>query len=157
MKISTAFLALPMFLLAAPVNAQVGVVAGFVSSNLSIDDFDDTESRTGFAVGLTMSRWMGPSLSFNPEVLYITKGAAFEDEEEKLAYLEVPLMFRYNIMTSGGEFRPFITAGPTIGYLLSCDFTDEGESFDCGDGHKKLDIGIGLECPLEPTQGWRRG
>lgn len=137
---------------AAPVTAQSGVTifAGAVSSNFSGDSFDEgSKSKIGFAAGLGLERAMSNGLSFNPELMFVMKGLKEDDGDGKLElnYIEVPLMFRYHFQ-SGGSAQPFITAGPTIGYALSCNIKDTGDSESCDDAFgednsfKDLDFGL---------------
>jgi hypothetical protein len=117
-------------LCAAPLSGQsrIGVVAGLVSSNFSLssNDAGAQQSRTGFAVGLSLAMPAGKTLEFVPEVLYAEKGttAASGDTpiDIKLTYLEVPLLFRYTIPASG-DVHPFILAGPEIALKLSCNLS----------------------------------
>jgi hypothetical protein len=139
-----------------PVVAQsgFGLVGGLVSSKLA-EEFDgetsDGSSRlTSFAVGLSMQRAAGPNLTFAPELLYIVKGVRFVDEDDfqaKFSYVEVPLLFRYSF-SGGGQVTPFITAGPSVAYLVSCKVSDSDDSETCDDAYtedgsyKKFDFGV---------------
>ena len=135
-------------LTAAPVAAQSGInlVGGLVSAKFSqeIDgeSFDDgITNRSGFAIGLGLSRAIGTSLSFSPELLYAVKGGKDDDSDAnvKFSYIELPLLFRYNF-SMGGQVRPFITAGPTVSFLMSCDVNDDdGESETCDDAYGEED------------------
>jgi opacity protein-like surface antigen len=131
-------------LAAAPMAAQSGInlVGGLVSAKFSqeidgVSNDDDIGNRSGFAVGLGLNRWLGTSLSFAPELLYAIKGGQDPDSDAnvKFSYVELPILFRYNFST-GGQVRPFITAGPTVSFLMSCDVNDgEGETATCDDAY----------------------
>ena len=88
MRTPTLVLAL-LALAVAPVAAQSGIklVCGLVSAKFSqeIDgeSFDDgITNRSGFAIGLGLSRAIGTSLSFSPELLYAVKGGKDDDSDE---------------------------------------------------------------------------
>jgi opacity protein-like surface antigen len=144
-------------LCAAPVAAQSGisVVGGFVSANISfeedgVSDDDSFSSRTGFAIGLGVQRSIGQSLSFAPEALYVVKGTKDPDSDAnlKFGYIEVPLLFRYSF-SSGGQAAPFVTAGPTVSFQMSCDLNDEDDfsescddAFGEDDSYESIDFGV---------------
>ncbi|HRP08383.1 MAG TPA: porin family protein [Gemmatimonadales bacterium] len=143
-------------LLAAPAAAQSGfsVLGGFVSASVSYefedgDMADDIASRTGFAIGVGLNRAGAGAISFAPELLYVVKGANDDDSDffTKQSYLEVPLLFRYSFRGSGSA-TPYVTAGPTIGFLASCSAGDEDGSEKCDDffgednSYKSLDYGL---------------
>jgi opacity protein-like surface antigen len=129
-------------LCAAPAAAQSGitVVGGLVSANITqeigdVSNNDEFANRTGFAIGLGVQRSIGQSLSFAPEALYVVKGTKDPDSDAnfKFGYIEVPLLFRYSF-GSGGQASPFVTAGPTVSFQMSCDVNDnDGDSASCDD------------------------
>lgn len=131
-------------LVAAPVAAQSGLnlVGGLVSARFSqeIDgesNDDNIANRSGFAVGVGLHRWLGTSLTFSPEVLYAVKGGKDPDSDAnvKFSYIELPLLIRYNF-SRGGQIRPFLTAGPTVSFLMSCDVNDgDGASETCDNAY----------------------
>lgn len=143
-------------LVSAPATAQSGIslVGGFVSANITyeeggVSDDDSFASRTGFAVGLGLQRWLSPNLSFAPEALYAIKGTKDPESDAniKLSYVELPLLLRYRLST--GEAAPFITAGPTVSFQMSCDLSDgEDESESCDDAfgedesYDSMDFGV---------------
>jgi hypothetical protein len=150
-------LAASLALCTAPVAAQSGItlVGGFVSANLSLEVDGETDdesfaSRTGFAIGLGIQRQLGTSLSFAPEALYVIKGTQDSDGGDvkiKLGYIEVPLLFRYNF-GSGGQAAPFVTAGPTVSFQVSCNLTGDDDSISCDDAfgadesYESIDYGV---------------
>jgi opacity protein-like surface antigen len=135
-------------LAAAPVAAQSGInlVGGLVSAKFTqeIDGVsfdDDFANRSGFAIGVGLNRAIASSISFAPELLYVVKGAKDPDSDAnaKFSYIELPLLLRYNFST-GGQVRPFLTAGPTVAFLMSCDIIDdEGDSETCDDTYGEED------------------
>lgn len=158
------FLAAPlgMALLAAPAAAQssFGVIGGFVNSEaeLSGEGISLTlDSRSGFALGVSMEHKLSPTLSFAPEAMYVTKGFEIEFEGDaaglKFGYLEVPLLLRASFGSAGASARPWVTAGPSVAFKLSCDVSVDAEDVeiegDCDDldeedaaEFKSIDFGV---------------
>ena len=126
-------LALGAFTLGMPatVTAQsgFGIVGGFVSSNASIDpplSGLTLSSRVGFAGGLSLTTKLSPNLVFAPEFMYVMKGVDLSETvsgvaikiQEKITYVEAPMLLRYLFGMSGATL--FVTAGPAISFKLSC-------------------------------------
>lgn len=149
-------LLLPLLAFGIPVSAQSGlsIVGGVVSSTFTAEDdegdeADDIASRLGFALGIGLSSPSTQGISFAPELLYVQKGGE-EDSGDgflKMTFIEVPLLFRYGFGGSS-TMMPFLTAGPTVGYMLGCDVGDDAGSESCDDAfgednsYKKLDFGV---------------
>lgn len=130
---------LGLALLAAPVAAQssFGIVGGFVNSEaeLSSDALSLTlDSRSGFAIGLSMEHRLSSTVSFAPEAMYVTKGFEIEFEGNtaglKFGYLEIPMLLRASFGSEGASARPWVTAGPSVAFKLSCDVIAEGEDVE---------------------------
>lgn len=141
---------------AAPLVAQehFGIVVGGVSSNMTFTgdgasvNFD---SRTGFAVGVSMAHHISKDLEFAPELLYVQKGTKITDGSSsfgmKVSYAELPLLFRAKFGTSAT--RPFIMAGPAVGVKAGCKLKgdDAGTTVtvDCDEAEfnvKSVDVGV---------------
>jgi Outer membrane protein beta-barrel domain len=114
-------------LLAAPLAAQtrVGVVGGFVSSNIAASGPNGTfapNARSRFAAGLSLQKQLTRHLTFGPEAMYIEKG----DKETvsgvtgtfKLNYIEVPALLRLG--AESGATRFFVLGGPSVAFRVSC-------------------------------------
>ncbi len=103
-----------------------GAMAGLNFSKLGGDDVDDVSRRTAFIGGVYMDLQLGrPGLLLHPELLYSQKGTKTDLEELsdatlRLDYIEVPVLVRYEFPTSG-SVRPFVSAGPSIGFQVKCD------------------------------------
>ena len=95
-----------------------GIKAGPSFYNLSGDDFEEGDMKTGFHAGIFVNIPLSSMFSFNPELLYNTEGSKIEESGDKLtmnlSYLNVPLMLQYN--NPGGFFAEL---GPQIGFLMS--------------------------------------
>ena len=130
---------LGLALLAAPLAAQssFGIVGGFVNSEaeLSSDALSLTlDSRSGFALGVSMEHRISSTVSFAPEAMYVTKGFEFDFEGNtaglKFGYLEIPLLLRASFGSEGASARPWVTAGPAVAFKLSCDANIEGDDVE---------------------------
>lgn len=124
----------------APLGAQtsIGIVGGYVGSSVSYKPAVaglTWSSKSGFAVGLSLGFLTSGSLSLNAEGLYVQKGANAAGGgftgSEKVNYLEVPVLLRYNL-TSGTGPRFFLMAGGQYSKLLSCTTSVAGlADVDC--------------------------
>ena len=126
----TVFAALMVF--AASAQFKGGVKAGANLANLG-GDVEGTDMLFGFHVGLYGQFGLSDALSLQPEVLYYGAGAKVGDDDYKLSYLAIPVMFKYQL---GDMFN--VQAGPQLGLLLS---TDPSE---LKDGLKGTDFGLNL-------------
>lgn len=137
---------------------KFGLKAGVNITNLG-GDADDYDARIAPYFGGFASFAISEKLSFQPELLYSMKGAksSYTEEEEgielkveetlKLTYLDIPLMFKYNV---GGRLN--LQAGPQVSLLLSAKNKYEGKAMgisfsteeDLKDGFKGLDFGLGF-------------
>lgn len=120
-------------------NIQAGINSAsvkFAIGGLSIE----TGSTSGIHLGMNYRNRISSKFFFAPGALFSQKGAKIEDglgdEELKLNYLEVPLMFVYQSDAAKGFFAE---GGPYLAYLLS---VDDGEGDD--EGYRSTDFGIGL-------------
>ena len=121
-----------------PVNAQtsLGFIGGLNLANVSIDpDMDvDWKNLNGFAAGGVLDFQLGDAASIQLEPMYLQKGTMAEEGDSKLEYkanyLEVPVLLKYSL--GSGEAKPFILAGPSIGYLLDAKLkaTEGSESME---------------------------
>lgn len=115
---------------------QYGIKGGLNIASLSGDEMDDLDSRMGLAAGAYLSVPVVPSLSIQPEVLYMMKGATESfngtDVTIQLDYLEIPILVKYSFGVPGAPARPSIFAGPAFGLNLSSKVKAEagGESVE---------------------------
>lgn len=136
------------------------ILGGFASSKVEVSNeavsvtFD---SRLGIVAGVGMTRQIGSTVSFAPELLYVQKGFEIEDDGVsaglKISYVELPLLLRATF--GGGSVQPYVTGGPVVAFKASCSVNAESEevdiSTDCdefaseGDGDaefKSIDYGV---------------
>lgn len=144
-------------ILVLPAKAQVnfGVIGGLNLANVSFDpdpDGVDISNRTGFGIGGVLSFGLGETLALQLEPMFLQKGAKATGQgitgetELKASYIEVPAMLKFAF--GSGEIKPYVMAGPTIGYLLSAkqdetDIKDDVKSIDFG-----LTFGGGVSLPM---------
>ncbi len=170
-------------LCAGPGMAQIhlGLVGDLNLAQQSTDvalvkDYMKTLVRPGF--GALVELAVDDNLSFVSEPMYLGKGAKASASvagvegsvKLKLAYIEVPLFVKYALGKSGP--RPYILAGPTIGFKTSAkavgsisglgdllgisggeaemDVSDRVKSSDFG-----LGVGGGVQLPLSSNSGAR--
>jgi hypothetical protein len=170
---------------------RFGALIGLSSTSITDADVGDfgeigvnaeTKRRMGFQLGAYLTQALTNSVSFQPEIHYIQKGAkvsvtvtdiegvqttADAEASVKLAYLEVPLLLRLDMGSEGGSVRPFLLAGPAVALRISCNLglgvegasfnTDCAESFEdeteSDDPFKKFDAGIMVGGGVAGTMG----
>lgn len=123
-----------------------GIKGGVNFTNMTSDGFDDTNSRTGYNVGLLAEIPVGDSFSIQPEVLYSTQGTdatrvvagqSYEGEYQ-LDYVQVPLIAKIYLVDGLA-----LEAGPSFNFLANEKYdysgslgfeseTDMASSFEFG-------------------------
>jgi len=151
-------------------NAQTfGLKAGLNLSNMLEKDDDDTYSNDykmnpGFHIGATVDVPINAFLSFEPGLLFTTKGMKYEDKimgvdvkaKANLYYLDIPLTLKAS-HDLGGGLKMTGAVGPYVGFGLSGKLkataeyqgNEETEEVDVKWGNdededdlKRLDIGL---------------
>lgn len=80
-------------------NVRFGVEAGFNLANLNGPDANDVfGSRLGFVGGAFLGLPLGPTLQFQPEILYSQKGGKYNGNPYQLDYWEVPILLDVNLV-----------------------------------------------------------
>ncbi len=123
--------------------AQFGIKGGLSMSDVKYD-ISGTKgnfgSKTGMHIGMTYGFQMGDQFVIEPGLLYVQKG--YESESDgggvfyptktttKLNYLEIPLLFKYNINIGGSRGRGpknsiFIAAGPYTSFGVGGNYRHE--------------------------------
>jgi hypothetical protein len=123
-----------------------GLTAGVNVSTVSGSDSDDADWRSDFMGGLSLNFGISDMLSLQPELLYSRKGAKWSEpgmtETIKLGYIDVPILVKFATGTAQ-QLRPVFFVGPSIGFLVSCDWSESGAgSEDCKDDVKSTDFGV---------------
>lgn len=131
--------------------AKFGLKAGVNIANATGDDVDDADSRLAPFFGAFINLGLGEKLAFQPELLYSMQGVKTSwsedgmdvDVTEKLNYLNIPLMLKYNV---GGGLN--LQAGPQLGLLLSAESEwevgGESETEDIKEYLKGSDFGFNV-------------
>ena len=169
-KMTVSLLVLLALCMALPASAQVnlGVLGGLNLANLDVDPEPETwkkkSNRTAFGFGGVLDYSLNESIALRLEPMYLQKGAIIEDTGEgnmiyeiewKGAYLEIPMLVKYSFGAS--DIKPYIIAGPTIGFNLSAKakFTmgDFSEEDDVKDDTKSTDFGLGFGAGMSLPMG----
>ena len=152
---TTAIALILVLVFAAGAQAQMttyGLKGGMTLANLT-GDTEGLDSKTGFMIGGFAAIPIGESMSLQPEIFYVEKGAkesltvdipgegtqTFEGKY-KLSYIDIPILFKYTM--AGESARPHFLAGPSIGFLTSAKYKVEDEEEDIKDFVKSMDFGL---------------
>ncbi|NBC18678.1 MAG: outer membrane beta-barrel protein [Bacteroidetes bacterium] len=129
---SSALLLLVLLCAALPARSSAqtlsyGLRIGISGATLTGAADTDFEPRTGLTGGFAMGYDFGNGFTLMPELLYVTKGAYFDDTFQAsdgasvpvrarydLTYIEIPLLLTYRF--GHGSVRPLLRAGPSLGY-----------------------------------------
>ena len=112
---------------------KIGVKGGVNFSNLYVDDVDDENMKAGLNLGLFAKIPVTRKLSFQPEILYSSKGSELIYDNIlgsgsyrfNLNYVEMPLLAVVNI---AGGFN--LHAGGYIAYLTSANVKNVDDDGD---------------------------
>jgi opacity protein-like surface antigen len=175
-KMSVFLTVLLALFMVAPASAQVhiGVVGGLNLADIRSNDLEQnirTETgldvniakRTTFAMGGIVDYFLSENLALRMEPMYVQKGCKLElrssvtgfqfdeDVTSKVGYLELPVMIKYAF--GAEKAKPYILAGPSLGYMLSAKMVSGGEEEDIKNDIKDFDFGLnfgaGLSIPIE--------
>lgn len=109
---------------------KIGIKAGANYANFSGSDLQ-TEAITSYHAGLSAQIKLGDSFSVQPEIMYSTQGASYDNLSEevkaKLGYVSLPIMARIHMGKTVS-----LDLGPQFSYLLSkdVDFDTDINEFD---------------------------
>lgn len=95
------------------------------------------ETRASLAGGVALGLELRGGFYFLPELLYVTKGAWFDDRIDgtparvrfDLTYLELPLLLAYRFQTAG-TVHPRLAAGPYVAYAMNRTARIEDQASD---------------------------
>jgi len=156
--------------LAAPAHAglRLGVLGGPTFSRLTADEADfATSHRTGYSAGAVVAWDVNPSLSLELQPTFTSRGGKvrFVDDEApfagqaevgaeaRLTYFELPLLFKYALVTGDRGVRPYLLAGPTLGLRRGAEVLFAGQTYDAEPEVKKTDFGLGFGGGLRVPAG----
>jgi hypothetical protein len=152
--------ALLVLFLSMPASAQhrIGVIGGLNIANVDAEFDDatmDVSNKTVFGLGGVVDFRLSENFSLYAQPMYQQKGGVATqldtnlDFPFKFAFLELPVFLKAEF---GNTVRPYLMAGPTIGYLLSADTEVEysGLTFkgDLKEVTEKIDFGLGFGAGL---------
>jgi hypothetical protein len=112
---------------------RIGAKGGVNFSSFTGDDLGDVESRTGFHVGGLVEIPISEKFSVQPEILYSSQGAKYDDAgneggvdysyniTRKLDYIQVPIIAKFYVAEGFA-----LEAGPQVGFLTSSKDEFEG-------------------------------
>ena len=134
-KFFTIFFMLAVFTSLSLAQMQIGPKAGLNIANLSGDDVEDTDSKTGFSGGVFFMYKLSNMFAIQPEAYYTMKGATekldFEgvtvDVTYSFDYIEIPLLFKLLIPIENSSINPAIFAGPFVGFNTTAKVKAEAE------------------------------
>lgn len=111
---------------------RIGVKLGFNIANVSSFE-TETDSRTGYVMGMMVISEQSPLLSYQVELLITGKGFEYQTTgvwnnagnetpipvllKRKITYLEMPIMGRLR-MPASGKYRPFVLVGGFFGLRM---------------------------------------
>ncbi len=138
---------------------KMGVIAGFVASDVvGIDPQDTDFHKAGVTLGGLLNTKISENNSIQFEILFTQKGSLqpadsannYNFYKLSLNYVEVPLMFRHNIIFNIKQKpvdRFYIEAGPSYGRIVSIKENSNGNIITNVNNFNKnevaLNVGIG--------------
>jgi hypothetical protein len=126
-----------------PARTVVGPMAGMSFATLRGSGVvADANVRSGIIVGGFATFTISPYFAFEPQVVYVQKGATFSTESSNpdvnsgfaLTYLEIPLLFKARYPLGEGKWPTIfsVIAGPAIGLNTGCNWESTGGNTKCG-------------------------
>ena len=137
----------------AEAQGRIGVFGGSNFAHVTTDALPpevDLSSRTGFQAGGLVGWDLGPRLSLELQPMFQSKGSTVRISEQgvtavahaRFNYLELPLLVKYSM--GSGRVRPYVLAGPTLGFSRSAKVEILGVEEDIKDQIKSTDFGVGF-------------
>jgi hypothetical protein len=103
--------------------------------------------KPSWSAGLIVNYSTSEHVGFAADVLYSREGALVESNGREtdltLQYIRVPLKFAYFFGAFEDDFRPKVTIGPSMGFLLDAESDVEGVgTSNVTSSYKTFDIGL---------------
>lgn len=116
-----------------------------------------TESRTTFHLGGMAEIELTDVFSIQPELLYSAQGSKDQDDSDnnetfRVDYLSLPVLAKYYLINGLS-----VEAGPQLGFLLSAEVEDNGQTADLKDVTKGLDLGLAFGVSYKMDNGLNFG
>ena len=117
---------------------SIGVRAGLNFANIIVSGPYSTtaDSRTSFLLGGYTKFMFTDKMGLQPELFYSSLGTKSSGFVQKLNYLSVPIMFRYNI---NGKLHFLV--GPQLNILVAAKDISGGQTTDVKDAFNSTDFG----------------
>lgn len=151
---SVAALLALFFSMSASAQHRLGVIGGLNVAEFDVDvkvPTNEYATKTVFGIGGVVDLRLSENFSLYLQPMYLQKGAYVTDTVDNLefpfksAFLELPVFLKAEF---GRTFRPYLMAGPTVGFLLSSDVEGEysGITFkaDLKEVTESIDFGLGF-------------
>ncbi len=106
----------------------------------TVSNTPNTKSLTGLAVGLTTTYSISESTGLTVDILGSHEGYASGDNDFKLTYVQVPILFNVFLGELGEAFRPKVYAGIVPGFLVGAKLNDTKVDRDA---YNTFNLGIG--------------
>jgi len=115
--------------------AQFGIKGGINFANIKDEAAGNTaDARTGFNVGGLAHIHITRAFAVQPEIVYSTQGAEYDNGTLKLNYINVPVLAQFMF---GDGFR--LQTGPQLGILTTSKFKSGDTKVDV-DGYRTADL-----------------
>lgn len=116
-----------------------------------------TDSRTSFHLGGMAEIMVTDVFSVQPELMYSAQGAKDQNDSDnnetyKVDYISLPVLAKYYVVEGLS-----IEGGPQLGFLLSAEVEDNGETSDLKDDTKGLDFGLAFGLGYKMDNGLNFG
>jgi opacity protein-like surface antigen len=143
-----------------PINlgARLGLNFGDASFDPDLPSGVTTSMRTGFAFGAYGEIGVAENFFIAGEFLYLQSGlVSKEDAEEatwKVDYFAIPISAKYKFAIENSTIKPYVFAGPTLGFNLSAKVSD-GTEVDIKDNIESINFALhfGAGAEFEVTPG----
>ncbi len=117
-----------LFAIAANAQHRVGVIGGINIANVKVADLDPGDvinNRHLLGIGGIFDFKLSNNAALRLEPMFLKKGATLQisdsfdtvDFKFGFSYLELPIFLKLDL--GNRTFRPYVMAGPTIGFLLN--------------------------------------
>jgi len=110
----------------------------------SISNIDNSKSLTGLAFGLTSTYSISESSGITVDLLASKEGYSVGDNEQKITYLQIPILFNVFFGDLGEAFRPKVYVGVVPGFLLGAKNNDVDNKDDFNGFNLGLGGGLGF-------------
>ena len=117
-------------------NVELGIKGGINLSDYS-ENVNTSGFRTGFHIGgLAHIHTNNRKLAIQPELVFSTQGADFNDGTQQVDYINIPFLIQY---LGRGGLR--LETGPQVGALVSAKFKEnDGDEYSIKNAFKQSDL-----------------